>query len=216
MEAVVYNQKGKESGKVNLPEGYFGLPWNADLVHQVVTSMLSSRREGTAHTKDRGDVRGGGKKPWRQKGTGRARHGSSRSPIWRGGGVTFGPRNDKDYSRKVNVKMKKKALYTVLSQKMRDGELFFIDKLELSAPKTNEAKKVFTALSEIKGLSSIKKKARNAIIFASNSKDENVEKGFRNFQNVSTMETRNLNPIDLMNYRFIAIVSPEDYLKNLK
>ena len=104
--AKVYNQSGKEVGEIKLPANVFGLSWNADLVHQVITSMLSDSRVIYAHTKTRGQVSGGGKKPWQQKGTGRARHGSIRSPLWVGGGVTHGPRNDKDYSRKVNKKMK--------------------------------------------------------------------------------------------------------------
>src|SRR5512135_1972448 len=102
MEAQIYNQKGEQTGKITLPESVFGLPWNGDLVHQVVTSMRSSEREPWAHTKDRGQVAGGGKKPWQQKGTGRARHGSSRSPIWRHGGITHGPITDKNYGKKIN------------------------------------------------------------------------------------------------------------------
>src|SRR3989344_5026421 len=102
METKLYNQKGDESGKIEIPESIFGLPWNADLVHQVVVSMMSSMRHPIAHTKTRGEVSGGGKKPWQQKGTGRARHGSTRSPIWVGGGVAHGPRNDKNFDRKVN------------------------------------------------------------------------------------------------------------------
>jgi large subunit ribosomal protein L4 len=154
MEATLYNSKGEKTGKVTLPESIFGLPWNADLVHQVVTSMADNARTPTAHTKDRGEVRGGGKKPWKQKGTGRARHGSSRSPIWKGGGVAHGPRNDKDYARKVNQKMKQKALLVALSRKMKDGELIFVESLEIAAPKTSEAKMVLSALSrEFTGLS---------------------------------------------------------------
>jgi large subunit ribosomal protein L4 len=115
-------------GKTKLPEGLFGLPWNADLVHQVVVSMQSSARRGTAHAKTRGEVSGTGKKPWQQKGTGRARHGSRRSPIWVGGGVAHGPRKDKNYDRKVNRKMKDKALLTILSSKYKNGEVLFVDK----------------------------------------------------------------------------------------
>src|SRR5664279_3348609 len=111
MEAKVYNLKGKETSTVDLPKAMLGLPWNADLVHQVVTSMQSNQRPVIADTKGRGEVRGGGKKPWRQKGTGRARHGSSRSPIWVGGGVTFGPSNVRNFWLNYPKKFKQYARF---------------------------------------------------------------------------------------------------------
>ena len=211
MEQTVYNQQGKKAGSVNLPETVFGLPWNADLVHQVVTSMLSSRRKGTAHTKDRGEISGGGKKPWKQKGTGRARHGSTRSPIWRHGGVAHGPRNEKNYDRKVNASMKKKALYTVLSAKLRDEEIVLVDSIKLAEIKTKLAKEVMDTLFD-----KASKKRKNAILISLPSKDSNVEKSFKNFGNVSVVESRNLNPADILNYKYLAIVAPEEYLKTIK
>src|SRR3990167_5936535 len=144
-EATIYNQKGEKSGTYLLPAEIFGLPWNADLVHQIMHSQQLNARANTAHTKDRGDVRGGGKKPWQQKGTGRARHGSRRSPIWKGGGVTHGPRSEKIYARAIPKKMRAKALFMALSKKMKDGEILFVDSFAFSAPKTADAKKAMTA-----------------------------------------------------------------------
>ena len=108
METNVYNQKGEKVSEIKLSDTVFGLPWNSDLVHQVVVAMTANIRSPWAHTKTRGEVSGGGRKPWRQKGLGKARHGSIRSPIWVGGGVAHGPRKDKDYSVKINIKAKKK------------------------------------------------------------------------------------------------------------
>ncbi len=208
MEIPIYNQTGKESGKFNLPPNIFGLPWNADLVHQVITSMESSSRFGNAHTKGRGEVRGGGKKPWKQKGTGKARHGSSRSPIWKGGGVTFGPRSDKNYDRKVNRKMKAKALYTILSRKFKDEELILVDSISFPKIQTKSAKAVLESLFD-----KASKKKNNAILLAIPKKDIILEKSFRNFGNIEVIEARNLNPVTLATYKYIAIVNPEDSIK---
>src|SRR6202451_4888177 len=147
MEAPIYNAQGKNAGSVELPESVFGVAWNDSLMHQVVTSMQDNARTNVAHTKNRGDVRGGGRKPWQQKGTGRARHGSSRSPIWKGGGVTHGPRNEKDYSQKINRKQAQKALLVALSRKFKDGEIILIDSLSMPAPKTAQAKVMLAALA---------------------------------------------------------------------
>lgn len=212
-EAVVYNSKGKETGKYSLPAEIFGLSWNADLVHQVIQSMQSSIRKTVAHTKTRGEVRGGGKKPWQQKGTGRARHGSTRSPIWVGGGVTHGPRNDKNFDRKVNAKMKAKALYTILSRKMKEGEVIFMDSLALTQPKTKEAKEILGSLGKVENFKRLTTKKTNAILVAMDKKDDAVEKGFRNFGNVKVDEARNLNPLELSTYKYVMFVNPSESVK---
>lgn len=209
MKATVYNQKGTEAGDITLPAGVFDQAWNSDLVHQVVTSLRTNMRKPFAHTKTRGEVRGGGKKPWQQKGTGRARHGSSRSPIWVGGGITHGPRNDKNFARTVSKKMKAKALYTILSRKYKDGEIVFVDSLALSAPKTKEARGAFTGLAKIDALKGIARKKTNAVYFALDAKNENVERGFKNFGNVVVEEARNLSPLSAMTYKYIVFVNPK-------
>ncbi|MFZ2621170.1 MAG: 50S ribosomal protein L4 [Minisyncoccia bacterium] len=205
LEATVYNQEGKESGKIKIPENVFGLRWNADLVHQVVVSMESGARTNVAHTKNRGEVSGGGKKPWQQKGTGRARHGSTRSPIWRHGGVTHGPRNDKSYEKKINKKMKAKALYTILSAKYKKGEVMFVDDISLRVIKTKNALGVLSNLSKVKGFNDLLSKRKNSAYINLASKDITTEKSFRNFGNLEVDEIRNMNPLDLMKYKYVII-----------
>jgi len=209
MDATIYSMDGKKSGTVSLPENVFGVRWNADLVKQVADSLLSSRRKPVAHTKDRSEVRGGGKKPWRQKGTGRARHGSIRSPLWVGGGVTGGPRKEKNFERKVSQKMRVKALYTILSQKLRDNEVLFVDSITLSQPKTKEAVKTLESLSSIKGFEKLFSKRKNATIVAFSSKDKKTERAFNNLGNIKMLETRNLDPISLLEYKYLVIENPQ-------
>lgn len=212
-EVTIYNVKGQEAGRYKVPTEIFGLPWNADLVHQVIESMQMSARKPIAHTKTRGEVRGGGKKPWRQKGTGRARHGSTRSPIWVGGGVAHGPRNEKNFTRKVNQKMKAKALYTILSRKYKENEVVFIDAIPFSAPKAKEARELLTNFGRIDPLKRIDRKKHNTIILALDAKDENLEKSFRNFGNVKVDEARNLNPIEVASYKYVMFVNPKESVK---
>lgn len=213
MEATIYNMKGAAAGKVKLSEKAFGLSWNADLVHQVMHSMMSTARQPIAHTKTRGEVRGGGKKPWRQKGTGRARHGSTRSPLWVGGGVAHGPRNDKNYDRKVNKTMKAKAFLTLLSKKYRDGEVIFVDSLSFSTPKTADAKAALVAISKNKGLEKLATKRKNSAFIAVSKKDANVEKSFRNIGSVVVDEARNVNLLDLLKHTFVVIENPAETVK---
>ena len=214
MEATIYNQKGTEAGKVKLPENIFGLPWNESLVHQVVTSMMGNERTPVAHTKTRGEVSGTGIKPWRQKGTGRARHGSRRSPIWVGGGIAHGPRNDKDYSRKINKKMKTKALFTVLSRKFKDSELIFLDDISLKAPKTKEARNIISSLSKVKEFGSIGRR-KNAAFIALQSKNENASKSFNNFGNLEVGQVKDLNALDLLQYKYLIMTGPEKSITTL-
>lgn len=209
MKATVYKTDGKESKKIDLPESVFGLSWNGDLVHQVIVSMETNARVPYAHVKDRSEVRGGGKKPWRQKGTGRARHGSRRSPLWVGGGVTFGPRNDRNFDRKVNKKMKAKALFTILSKKLKDGEIIFVEEIDIKAPKTKDAKAIIDSLSTVDGYETLKTKRNNKAIVAIDENDVMIKKSFSNFSNILTEEARNLNPVELLKYKYVIIENPE-------
>ena len=210
METQIYNQKGKSVGKLSLPESVFGLPWNGDLVHQVVTAMQANARTPVAHTKTRGEVRGGGKKPWKQKGTGRARHGSSRSPIWKGGGITHGPRNEKSYDQKINKKMKAKALYTVLSEKLRKGQLLFVEELALKAIKTKDASAVLNDLSKIAGFEKIVGGKKPNTYITIPAKTEILKKSFANIPTVEIDEVRNMNPVDLLAHRYLIISQPTE------
>ena len=215
MKATVYNTKGKEAGEIDLPEALFGAKKNDALVRQVVLAMQANARTPVAHTKGRGEVRGGGKKPWKQKGTGRARHGSIRSPLWRGGGTTFGPVKDKDYSQKINKKMKIKALAVVLSQKMKDGRVLFVDSLEFSAPKAKTAKAMLNGLAGVKGFEMISERRNNSALVLLAKKDTAAMKSFRNMGNVMVDEARNTNPVDVMTYRYLVFVEPEVGIKTL-
>lgn len=208
MKVTIYTKEGAEKDKVDAPSGMFDLKWNPDLVHQVLVSMETASRTTVAHTKDRSEVRGGGKKPWRQKGTGRARHGSRRSPIWVGGGVSFGPTNEKNFDRKINKKMKTVALFTVLSKKMKDGELIFVEDIKMKEPKTSQARKVIESLSTIKGFEDLKTKRNNKAVIAIEKNDISTKKSFSNFSNIEMNEVRNLNPVSLLKYKYLIIENP--------
>ena len=216
LEAPIYNQDGKKVDTIKLPENIFALPWKADLVHQVVVSLMSNKRTNVAHTKTRGEVRGGGKKPWQQKGLGRARHGSTRSPIWVGGGVAHGPRNEKNYERKVNKKMKAKALFTIISKKFRDNEVFFLDTLKVSAPKTKEALKVLSGMTKIKGFEKFLAKKNNSTYITVWKKDINLDRSTGNINSLKVDEFRNINPLDVLNYKYLVIDNPAEAFKFLE
>ncbi|MDP2789106.1 MAG: 50S ribosomal protein L4 [bacterium] len=216
MEVKIYNQKGTEAGMIALPERVFAAKWRADLVHQVVEGMRSNKRAGTADTKDRGEVRGGGKKPWKQKGTGRARHGSTRSPIWVGGGVTHGPLAEKNYKRKISKKMRAQALFSVLSKKLKDGEILFVDSLEMSAIKTKGAQEVMNKLTKVSKWKVSGKEQKPKILTALWGRNEKAEKSFRNLPQLEIVFLNNLNSLDVLNHRYLLIENPEESVKFLE
>ena len=211
----IYSQKGTEAGEIDLPAKVFGMKWRADLVHQVVEGMRSNKRAGTADTKGRGEVRGGGKKPWKQKGTGRARHGSTRSPIWVGGGVTHGPLAEKNYKRKISKKMRAQALFSVLSKKLKDNEILFVDTLAMSAIKTKGAETVMGNLAKAGNFKNLKTK-NPKILLALNGRDEKIERSFRNLPILEIVFLKNLNPMDVLNYKYLLIENPTEAVKFLE
>lgn len=213
MDAKIYSHEGTEVGKISLPESVFNVAWNADLVHEVVVGMQANARESAAHTKGRGDVRGGGKKPWKQKGTGRARHGSSRSPIWVKGGVSHGPRSEKDYTVKINKKVRSKALACVLSKKFVDGEVILVDALTFAEPKTAAAKVILGAVAKGSGNTTLATKRKNAALVVLPTRNLAVEKSFRNFGNIEVMMAKDINPVDLLTYKFVVMAEPKASLE---
>jgi len=194
MKYTVYNQDGKEAGEVTLPKQIFEVPLKEDLLHQVLVSQSSNQRQNSAHTKNRAEVRGGGKKPWRQKGTGRARHGSIRSPIWRGGGIVFGPRNEKNYEKRVPKKMRRKALFMVLSQKAKENLLVVLDELKIEKPKT----KIMAAI-----MSKLPAHGKSTLVLYKDGKD--IYLAARNVAKTGVLEAKNLNIVDLLNYKFVLL-----------
>ena len=199
MEYPLYNQKAEHIGKVDLPDQIFNLAMNNDLVHQIVTSLRSNKRQVIAHAKGRGEVRGGGKKPWRQKGTGRARHASIRSPIWKGGGATFGPTKERNFKKKINKKMARKALFMVLSSKAKDKQLFVLDNIILENPKTKELAIILKNLSTLIG------KNPKALLVLPVMEDK-IKRSSKNLPNFSAVEARNLNPLEVLSYKYLVLV----------
>ncbi len=208
MKATIYTTKGTEAGTIELPASVFEQKWNADLVHEVVTSMMANARTGTASTKGRGEVRGGGKKPWKQKGTGRARHGSRRSPIWRGGGMTHGPLAEKNYGKKINKNARAKALGVALSKKFADGEVVFVENFAFEAPKAKDARTAILSLSGIKGVEALATKRKNAALIVIAGKDVNTEKSFKNFGNIVVAQARDINPVEVLAHKYVVVVDP--------
>lgn len=203
MSVHVYNEAGKDIGTVELPEVVFCLPWNEALVHQVIEAYRANARVAIAHAKDRGEVRGGGKKPWRQKGTGRARHGSIRSPLWKGGGVTHGPTRDKVFAHKLGKKMARKALLVSLSAKARDNEIIVVDAV-WGDGKTRTVQNVFQSLREGTGRETLGIRGGRTIV-ALAQHHAPTARAIQNLPYVVPREARNLNAADVLSYKYIVL-----------
>ena len=175
-----------------MPDRIFAVKWNPDLVSQALNAQLANARESLAHAKGRGEVSGGGKKPWRQKGTGRARHGSIRSPIWRGGGVAHGPSKDKIFAVKINKKMKQAAIFSVLSKKLSEGELKVVESLAVSEPKTKLAAKMIGVFS------------KSALVIPS-SENKNIYRASANIPKIKSLGAESLNVYDLLCYKNVLL-----------
>ena len=209
MLVKTYDTNGKEVGQTRLPSEIFDVKINPDLVHQVVVSQMANRRRVIAHTKGRGEVRGGGRKPWRQKGTGRARAGSIRSPIWRGGGVTFGPRKERVFKKKIPKKMRRKALFMVLSGKLKNNLLIVLDELKLEKAKT----KFLTKLIENWKLR-IENFKEGSILIALPEYDRNIILAAQNLPGVNTLLAHNLNTLDALSFKYL--IMPKESIKVIK
>ena len=200
IEVSVYNLNNEVVGKVNLPPEIFGVAWNERLIQQVTEAQLANRRRPWAHAKGRGEVSGGGRKPWRQKGTGRARHGSTRSPLWVGGGKSHGPNKMRDYSQKVNKSMKRNSMFSALSKKLKDSEVKIFDTLVMQEPKT---KTLSQKLRPILGLT--KKQKKFDVLIVADKENKNVMKASRNLPKTKAMPPESLNLYDILNYKNVFI-----------
>jgi len=197
LTAKIYNQDGTEAGEQKLDPKVFGVKANKALIHEIVVAQESNARETIANTKTRADVRGGGKKPWKQKHTGRARHGSTRSPIWKGGGVVFGPRLGRVWSKKVNKKAKQAALRMVLSDKAAANQIIVLTALDLKEYKT----KAVVAL-----LKNLPTDGRKSLI-AMPAVSEKTWKSAANLKTVTISKTDSLNIVDIMKNKFLIITA---------
>ncbi len=201
IEIEVKTLSNQPAGTVLLDPGVFGRPENLSLIHEAVVMQRASMRQGSAHTKTKGEVSGGGKKPWKQKGTGRARHGSIRSPLWRGGGTTFGP-IPRDYSFPFPKNKSRAALRSVLSSKVRSGDLVVVEDLSIDAPKTKNFARIIDRL----GLSP---NGRSSLLIVTSTPEPNLLRAAANLPGVSMQSPHQLNVYDILRYRKILLTKGE-------
>jgi large subunit ribosomal protein L4 len=221
LKTVIYNQTGQPVGALELNPEIFAIPIKPALVQQAVVSFLANQRKPLAHTKGRGEVAGGGRKPWQQKGTGRARHGSIRSPLWRGGGVTFGPTKNRNFSLKINKKVKRQAILMALSEKAAEQKIILLDRLELTQPKTKNffnilqnlnlrpRKSILTKIATSQKASQTdgpKKKIKApSILLVLPKKDEIIQRSARNIFRLDILPANSLNIFALIKSNYLLL-----------
>ncbi|MBI2626649.1 MAG: 50S ribosomal protein L4 [Parcubacteria group bacterium] len=206
MKTDLYNQEGEVIQKIEIPDKIFNISINQDLIHQAVLAQDANSRLSLAHAKDRSEVRGGGKKPWRQKGTGRARHGSIRSPIWVGGGVTHGPLKSKIFQKKINKIMKRNALLMALSSKVKDSQVLFVDKL---SPKDYKTKQLVSILNRLSSKLQNYKKTKikqDSILILSNGQDKNLNIASKNIPYLLNLRSDSLNIKDVLVNKYLIVL----------
>ena len=202
MKYPVLDQKGKQIEEISLSKDVFGLKLNKDLMHQVIVSQQANKRQGNAHTKQRGEVSGGGRKPWKQKGLGRARHGSTRSPIWKGGGTTFGPINEKIFEKKIPKKMKRKAMFMGLSSKVESKDLILVDNIKISKAKTKLALEIFNNL--------VPEKKKSLIVLPDLNKS--IILATRNIPHLKTIQAKDLSCLAVLSCKNLIILKEIIYV----
>ena len=194
MELPLKDMQGATVGSIEVSDAVFDTPLNTAVIHQVMVGQLANKRAGTHSTKTRAEVRGGGRKPWRQKGTGRARHGSTRSPQWRTGGVVFGPK-PRDYSQRTPKKMRRLAIRSLLSQKVRDGEVTVVEDFRLPAPKTQEV---------LRALDGLDISSKCLVVNEAVSQKE-LWQACHNLKRVKSVPASTLNTVDLLNHTHLVL-----------
>lgn len=200
MKIKVYNQSAETVKDLELSAKIFGVKPSNELLHQAVVASQANARQVLAHTKDRSEVSGGGKKPWKQKGTGRARVGSSRSPLWIGGGVTFGPTKNRNFKQKINQKMKQKAMFMALSDKVASQTLVVLDNLEFKEYKTKQFNQILNALEK-----KVLNNDRRDILIINDLKNEKAQYSGRNLAGVKIINLENINLLDILNYKNLLL-----------
>jgi large subunit ribosomal protein L4 len=210
LKAKIYNEKAEAVGEQELKTRVFGVKVNESLVHQVMVAEMANQRQVLAHTKIRSEVRGGGKKPWKQKGTGRARAGSSRSPIWIGGGVAFGPLKDRNFKMKINKKMNEKAIFIMLSDRFAENNLIVVDKLEMAEYKTKKFNEIINnfekkVLSPTDGKKIASQRKKRSILIVNNANNNETKRSARNLPGVKLINANNINLLDLLKYKYLLM-----------